>query len=119
MSEQGVADMRLLEYSRTSSSTQSSSSSSSTLMDDVMARWDGRQDDPAMLLKRLNSLLGLNDNIATSPIVVRPSKRSPESERAQLIPLIHSFETPSSSMSSTASKLKCGWLGCWTVDDAE
>lgn len=101
----------------------SSRSSSSTLMDDVMSRLEEGHENPAALLKRINSLLGLSDEASTEVGAPAPRSRehSPprESSPLLLVPIRPSPNGSSSSFSSSGSKLKCGWFSCWSVEDAD
>ena len=92
-------------------SSGSTNSSSSTLMDDVLDRLNNKHEDAGALLRRMNSLLGLEDDDTAM------RKRGISQPSFQSIPVPISA---SSSLSSTSStKLRCGWFACRSVDDAE
>ena len=97
-------------------------------MEDILARLDGKREDPAALLRRMNSLLGLNDD--EIPIVI-PHSSSPNNletgvklspsrgKLAVIVPVAPVGITTHVPVKSENSGLKCGWLGCFAVDDAE
>ena len=106
----------LLVTSHSISSSSSTNSSGSVLMEDILAILEGKKEDPAALLRRMNSLLGLNDAEIISTRPTKQTNRAPYDVTA-----VPKLTTPSSSVSSSdsSSNIKCGWFICWTVDGAE
>jgi len=124
----------------TSASSASSMESRSMLMDDVMSRLETNQDDAAALLKRINSLLGLNDETVheivtntprsrehspvrtvSAPDVALPRLRLTAQQPSQsavattLVPVTSPTTIPASRQENQSS-LKCGWFACWSMD---